>query len=38
MEALFALAIALVAFIGLAMAATAWGVDSRPTLADDHRR
>lgn len=27
-----------VALIVLGMAAAAWGVDSRPSLADDHRR
>jgi hypothetical protein len=38
MEALFALTVALVALIGLDMAAAIWGADSRPELADDHRR
>jgi hypothetical protein len=38
MEVLFAIAIAVIAMLGLDFAASAWGVDSRPGLADDHRR
>ena len=38
MEAFFALAAALVALIGLTLAATEWGVDSRPGMVDDHQR
>lgn len=30
--------IAIVSLLLLGLAAIAWGVDSRPTLADDHRR
>ncbi len=38
MEAIFALIVAIVAFIGLDVAAIGWGADSRPGMADDHRR
>ena len=38
MELIIALAIALVAFIGLDIAAVAFGADSRPGIADDHVR
>jgi hypothetical protein len=38
MEALVAIVAALVALIGLDLAATLWGVDSRPGMVDDHRR
>ena len=38
MELLIALAIALIAFLGLDIAAVAWGADSRPGMADDHLR
>ena len=38
MEAIFALIVAIVAFIGLDAAAIGWGADSRPGMADDHRR
>ena len=38
MEALVALVAALVALIGLDLAATLWGADSRPGMVDDHRR
>jgi hypothetical protein len=38
MEAFFALAIVLVSLVGLDIAAMAWGVDSRPGIADDHER
>jgi hypothetical protein len=38
MEAIFALFIAIGAFVGLGIAALGWGVDSRPGIADDHVR
>ena len=38
MELIIALAIALIAFIGLDIAAVTWGADSRPGMADDHLR
>jgi len=38
MELIIALAIALIAFLGLDIAAVTWGVDSRPGMADDHLR
>jgi hypothetical protein len=38
MEAILALIVAIVAFIGLDIAALSWGADSRPGMADDHRR
>jgi nitrogen fixation-related uncharacterized protein len=38
MEALFALIAAAVALIGIDLAATRWGTDSRPGMVDDHRR
>jgi hypothetical protein len=38
MELIVALAIALVAFLGLDIAAIAWGADSRPGMSDDHLR
>jgi hypothetical protein len=38
MEFIFAFAIALIAFLGLDIAAVAWGADSRPGMADDHLR
>jgi hypothetical protein len=38
MEAFFALIAALIALIGLNLAATEWGADSRPGMADDHQR
>ena len=38
MELIFALVIAIVAFIGLDIAAVAFGADSRPGMADDHAR
>jgi hypothetical protein len=37
-ELIIALAIAIVAFLGLDIAAVAWGADSRPGMADDHLR
>jgi hypothetical protein len=30
--------VAIVTLLGLDLAATSWGADSRPRLADDHRR
>lgn len=38
MDAIFALVAALMGFIALDVAAFRWGSDSRPTIADDHRR
>lgn len=38
MEAFFALVAALVSLIGLNLAATQWGADSRPGMVDDHQR
>jgi len=38
MEAFVAIVAALVALIGLDLAATVWGADSRPGMVDDHRR
>jgi hypothetical protein len=38
MELIIALAIALIAFLGLDIAAVTWGADSRPGMADDHLR
>ena len=38
MEALFALVATLVSLLGLNLAATGWGVDSRPGMVDDHQR
>ena len=38
MEAIFALVTAVVALIGLNLAATGWGADSRPGMVDDHQR
>jgi hypothetical protein len=38
MDALSALIIAIVALISLDLAAVRWGVDSRPSIADDHQR
>ena len=38
MELLIAFAIAVVAFLGLDIAAVAFGADSRPGMADDHAR
>jgi hypothetical protein len=38
MDALVAIVAALVALIGLDIAATQWGTDSRPGMADDHHR
>jgi hypothetical protein len=37
MEAIFAIVTVVVAFIGLDIAATIWGVDSRETMLDDRR-
>ena len=38
MEAIFALIVAVVALLGLDVAAITFGTDSRPSLADDHGR
>ena len=38
MDALFTLAAILIALIGLDLAATFWGVDSRESMLDDHAR
>jgi hypothetical protein len=38
MELIIALTIAVVAFLGLDIAAIAFGADSRPGMADDHAR
>ena len=38
MEQIFALVVAVAALIGFDLVAIRWGVDSRPRLADDHRR
>ena len=38
MEAFLALVVAIIALIGLDLAAVRWGADSRPGMADDHQR
>jgi hypothetical protein len=38
MEAFLALIVAIVAIIGLDVAAAGWGADSRPGMVDDHQR
>jgi hypothetical protein len=38
MELIIALTIAVVAFLGLDIAAITFGADSRPGMADDHAR
>jgi hypothetical protein len=38
MDAFVAIITALVAIIGLDLAAIHWGADSRPGMTDDHRR
>jgi len=38
MDAMLALIVIVVSLIGLGLAAAAWGVDSRPSIADDHLR
>lgn len=38
MEAFIALAAVVVAIVGFDALALRWGADSRPKLADDHRR
>ena len=38
MEAFVAIVAALVALLGLDLAATQWGTDSRPGMTDDHAR
>ena len=37
-SALFAAIVAIVALVGFDVVALGWGADSRPKLADDHRR
>lgn len=37
-EIIFAFVVALLALLGLDIAALSWGADSRPNMADDHRR
>ena len=38
MEAVIALIAIIGALVGLGIAALGWGVDSRPSIADDHAR
>ena len=38
MEAIIAIVVALVALVGLDLAATGWGIDTRPGMVDDHQR
>jgi hypothetical protein len=38
MDAIFALFVIITALVGLDIAAAGWGADSRPGMADDHRR
>jgi hypothetical protein len=38
MEAFLALVVAIIALIGLDLAAVRWGADSRPGMVDDHQR
>lgn len=38
MDALLALVVAVVALVGLDLAAVRWGTDSRPGMVDDHQR
>jgi hypothetical protein len=38
MEAFFALIVALIALVGIDLAAASWGADSRPGMVDDHQR
>jgi hypothetical protein len=38
MDAFVAIVVALVALIGLDLAATQWGTDSRAAMTDDHAR
>lgn len=38
MDALLALVVAVVALVGLDLAAVRWGTDSRPGMGDDHQR
>ena len=38
MALLIAVAVPMAIFLALAIAADLWGVDSRPTLGDDHAR
>ena len=38
MDAVLALVVAVVALVGLDLAAVRWGTDSRPGMGDDHQR
>jgi hypothetical protein len=38
MDVFVAVVVAIVALIGLDIAATQWGADSRPGMLDDHQR
>jgi hypothetical protein len=38
MDGILVLIIVIVALVGLDLAAARWGTDSRPGMADDHRR
>jgi nitrogen fixation-related uncharacterized protein len=38
MEALIVLIVIITSLVGLDLAAITWGVDSRPSLRDDHNR
>ncbi len=38
MEAFFALVAAVIALVGIDLAAAGWGADSRPGMVDDHQR
>ena len=38
MEAFAAIIVAIVALVGLDLAAVGWGADSRPGMVDDHQR
>jgi hypothetical protein len=38
MALLFAIAVPMAIFLAVAIAASLWGVDSRPNLGDDHAR
>ena len=38
MDAVFAIVAAVVALIGIDIAAAKWGTDSRPGMVDDHQR
>ena len=38
MDTIFVLAVAVLGLVALDLAALRWGVDSRPTIGDDHQR